>query len=73
MDLNILLSEMGGFDGCRVSNEIIEKLPDYLSDDGTALMVGMMACADKDSLDAVSIVQDINEQRVVGNDVFAGI
>lgn len=57
----------GGFDGCRVSNEIVEKLPVYLSDDGTALMVGMMACADGDSLDAVSLVRVIMNSELSGH------
>lgn len=62
----------GGFDGCRVSNEIVEKLPVYLSDDGTALMVGMMACADGDSLDAVSLVRVIMNSELSGTMTLLG-
>lgn len=62
----------GGFDGCRVSNEIIEKLPDYLSDGGTALMVGMMACVDGGCLDSVSLVRAIMNSELSGTICLLG-
>lgn len=62
----------GGQDGCDVLNRIIEGLPDYLSENGTALIIGMIAWDGRGSLESTSVVKTVNGAGLLGTMTLLG-